>query len=147
MLLSSLIFRIISWAWKKSSFPTASSTRLRHSINLGLSSKMSQPTPTGCRKPEGATNSETLLAKTTGIKSVTAGTGGRKRGEELIKFYTLSLEVKNKIRMKQEDILLGNKNKGDLLQPVSSFKKTTDFLNPLLPSTHCLSCAEICPYS
>lgn len=50
MLLSSLILRSISWAWKKSSFPTASSTRLRHASSLGLSSKMSQPTPTGCRK-------------------------------------------------------------------------------------------------
>lgn len=48
-------------------------------------------------------------AKTTGIKNATAGTGRRKRGEELIKFYTLSLEVKNKIRMEQEDILWGTK--------------------------------------
>lgn len=86
MLLSSLIFRIISWAWKKSSFPTASSTRLRHSISLGLSSKMSQPTPTGCRKREN--NDEALgnplFAKTTGTKNVPAGTGRGKTREELM---------------------------------------------------------------
>lgn len=53
MALSLLMFRINSCACRKSSFPITSSVLLRHSASLGLSLKMSHPTPTGCRNKEG----------------------------------------------------------------------------------------------